>query len=406
MKLLVGCVFTILLGPVAKADVSLEEVIESVWSSSPQIKNQQIQYDLSERDRIRRFIFNEPQFQYSNADDNTSQSFGVQLPLGFPGKAFVLKSLDDAKAHSQKAELNAKKYDLAKMIGQSYIDCASAQEALALQKVTVEDLETVYKSMRASYESGHGTQAERIGAELQYRQAQLDWRTAEDKVRSTCKKMARLMGEGEDFLQNKKFRVPDDIDKKIIDALGTQTSDQERAAASMEVTSATIATSHWSQLPDFNLSVTRNHYLYLPGSPSGKEWTTTYGVGVTIPLLFPFYEMAEAKRTQSQALIDNNNAQMQKIAADSDRQDAANEYHRNKKRLQELRHTDLSLAEALVESTNAAYRSGKLGYAELVLARKTLADLKNQDIQLRASIVMAHMRCLDLCEEKTGESAL
>ena len=38
-----------------------------------------------------------------------------------------------------------------------------------------------------------------------------------------------------------------------------------------------------------------------------------------------------------------------------------------------------------MESTFSAYRSGQLGYAELTLARKTLNDLRAQDIQLRSS---------------------
>src|SRR5262249_17736934 len=83
----------------------------------------------------------------------------------------------------------------------------------------------------------------------------------------------------------------------------------------------------------------------------------------------------------------------------SDKRDGAREYRRTSRRLKELQSRDLSLAQALVESTLSAYRAGKLGFAELVLARKTLADLTVQEIQLRGNKILAHLRCLKACEE-------
>ena len=381
---------------------TLNSVVHQALESSPLIVNQKIQYDLSERDRWRRFIFNEPQLQYTNSDDKSDQSLGVQLPVGIPGKAFALSELDTAKAHSQKNELDAKRYDVARTYSQAYLDCATAQAVEVMQKETTNDLETVYKSMKASYESGHGTQAEKIGSALQARQAANDLQTATDKKNSSCRKLQRLLGETS-ATELPVLSLDDDIDAQTVAELGGRTSDQGRAASGMEVAKATENTAWWSQVPDLNLSVTRNHYVYLPASPSGHEWTTTYGVGITIPLFFPFYEGAEGKRAKAQARIDYTTAELQKVGADADQADAAAEYQRSKKRLVELRKTDLVLAEALLDSTYSAYRSGKLGYAELVLARKTLMDLKNQDIQLRNSIIMAHLRCLQNCEAANGE---
>jgi ribosomal protein L20 len=64
----------------------------------------------------------------------------------------------------------------------------------------------------------------------------------------------------------------------------------------------------------------------------------------------------------------------------------------------EIREKDIPLATALVESTYSAYKAGKLGFAELVLSRKTLSDLRLQDIQLRSAIVQNHLKCLNQCE--------
>lgn len=397
-------VMTLIVCANAKAEetLNLSEVVHQALSSSPQLVNQKIQYDLSERDRWRRFIFNEPQLQYANSDNNVNQSWGIQLPVGLPGKAIALHDIDTAKAKLQKAELEAKRYEVVRLISQAYLDCATNQATENLLKDTYSDLDTVYKSMKASYESGHATQAEKIGSALQARQAASDLQASSDRKITTCRKLLRLLGRDPLHESISSLNLPDDVESELLSELSDTTADQGRAQAAMDLAKATEETAWWSQAPDLNFSVTRNHYLYLPGSPSGEAWTTTYGVGITLPIFFPFYEGAEGKRLKAQSRIDYSSAEIQKVVAETDQIDAAREYQRSKKRLQELRKTDLVLAEALLDSTYSAYRSGRLGYAELVLARKTLLDLKNQDIQLRNSIIIAHLRCLKNCDLETA----
>jgi outer membrane protein TolC len=382
--------------------LELSEVLTHVWQKSPQLDAQETQANLASGDRWRRFIFNEPQFQYSNSDDDTANSYGLSLTTSFPFKFLALSRLDAAKNRAQKAELLAKKYELTKVVTQSYLDCAAANEAYKLQKITSSDLETVFQRLKANYEAGNSTQAEKIGAELQWRQARLDQITAEDKLEVLCRKFSVLIpsiGDGTSAPEWSKISLPDDLDASLIARLGQLTSDQSRAEAAIDTAEANSSIAIWSQLPDFTFTAARNHYVYLPGSPSGKEWTTTYGVSVTLPLFFPFREAVEVRRAKSQAAIDLNTAEIQKVSADSDQMDGTREYRRNKERLRELRTKDLPLGEALVESTYSAYRAGKLGYAELVLSRKTLTDLRNQDIQLRVSIINSHLKCLTRCED-------
>jgi hypothetical protein len=58
------------------------------------------------------------------------------------------------------------------------------------------------------------------------------------------------------------------------------------------------------------------------------------------------------------------------------------------------------MAEALMQSTLSSYKTGQLGFAELVLARKTLSDLRIQEVQMRGSVLLARLRCLDRCAEE------
>ena len=382
----------------ALATTTIEEVIHQAWLFSPQLSAQEVQTSLSSGDRWRRYVPNEPQLQYANSDDHSSESFGVQLSTSFPGKAFALKRLDAAKYQSQSLESSAKKYELAKIVAQAYLDCASSSALVLLQTETSSDLETVYRTLRSLYETGHATQAEKIGAELLSRQAQQDFLAAKDKEEVQCAKFASLLKLNNIELDIAKLELPEDVSASLISEIGPSTSDQARAQAAAAVASATGSTAWWSQAPDLTFGIARNHYPYLPASPSGKIWTNNYSVSITLPLLFPLREQVEVRRSRSQATIDLNVAEAARLLADSDQSDAAREYKRSRARLDELRRRDLALGEALVESTYSAYRSGKLGYAELVLSRKILNDLRTQDILLRLSIVSAHLRCLTECD--------
>jgi len=374
---------------------TLEDAIRQAWKESPQLAGSHALTEAASADRWRRFLPHEPTFSYTKTDDGTAESFGLSLATSFPGKSFALYGLDREKAHAQAAEERARKIDLTRLLVQAFVDCAAAREGLRLQETTSNDLETLFRMLKALYETGHATQAEKIGAELQSRQAALDLLNATDKARVQCAKVkAYLPGEGD-------VALPEDLDPKFVSELGPETADQARTVAAYHVAEASLGTAYWSQMPDLTFSVTRNHYLYLPGSPSGTPNTQSVGVSLTFPILFLADEAQEAKRARGQARVDRDQAHLQKIAADSDQSEARAEYRRSRARLVELKAKDLPLGEALMESTQSAYRSGKLGYSELVLARKTLTDLRNQEIQLRVAIIGAHLRCLDTCDKET-----
>ncbi len=383
--------------------LSLEEVVYQAWENSPQLHAQEDLVSVARMDRVRRFIPNEPTLSYGNADSASENTFGVQLTMGFPGKNIAFNQLDTAKLRAQESERESRKYDLARIFTQGYLDCASATETLDVQKTTSEDLQTIFQSLKTLYEAGHSTQAEKIGAELQARQAGFDLKLAEDRKEVACHKLQALIetNKAQNDSSEYEFKLPDDLDEHLISELNGNTADQSRSKAAMAVAGSTASTAFWGQLPDLTFSFNRNQYVYLPASPNGRTWTNTYGVAVTFPLLFPFYETLEARRTRSQAVIDENAAQIQNVAANADQRDGAREYLRSKARLKELRQKDLAMGEALVDSTYSAYRSGKLGYAELVLSRKTLNDLRLQDVQLRQSIINAHLRCLNHCNSET-----
>ena len=375
---------------------TLTDAIRQSWNASPQIRGQETQASLASGDRWRRFIFNEPQFNLANTDDSTALSYGLSLSVGLPGQAIALSKIDSAKEFQQNSELIGKKQDLAKAIAQTYLDCAGNQALARIQDENIRDLSTIQNSLKFLYESGHSSQSDTIQAELQLRQAASDFLSLQDRAHVACRKMDDIMI-ASGVQEKPELELPDDIDSTLLADLGSSSGDVRRAESAGRLALANLDTAGWSQLPDLTLNAQRNHYLYLPGSPSGKDWANSYAVLVTLPLLFPFHETVEASRIRSQARIDEATASLQLASARADEDDGAREYRRSKARLAELRHKDLSLAEALRESVLSAYRSGKVGFADLVLARKTYSDLKAQEITLRSSVINAHLRCLNQC---------
>jgi outer membrane protein TolC len=378
----------------AAQGLTLDEAIQSSVQDSRYVKAQEMSADIASSDRWRRFLIKEPSFQYLNADDHTQESFGVSIATSFPGKAFAFMEMDRAKARNEKAEISAKRQDLAKLIAGAYLDCASGLALLEIQKIALSDFETMFRSLSAMYESGHASQAERIGTDLQIRQTRSDLRSATDKTDVACKKWHSLVGDDKSMPD----KIPGDLAGETIHLLGDASSDRTRGEAALKMANVADDLRWWSQAPDLTWSVSRNHYDFLPGSPSGKEYTYNYGVSVTIPIFFLFDESVEAKRARAQATFDKHNAEVAVLNAKSDEEDASREFRRDKTRLEELKEKDLALAEALVETTFAAYKTGKLGFAELLLSRKTLSDLRTQEVQLKVAAVQARLKCLTKCE--------
>lgn len=385
----------ILFGTSAQAAFSLQDVTQKYLSQSMQIQSSRELHQISESDRWRRYVPNEPQFQYLNQDSGSSEVFGLALPISFPGKSIALSKLDSARENVQKSELLSRQYEAIRFVVQGYLDCASATASLKIIDESLSDLQTLYTSISIMYENGHSTQAERIGTELQLRQSKADLRIMQDKSQVSCEKLSKITGESLAHFES--LEIPADVPPEILDKLDSKTADQARAHAAVQLAESSLSLATWNQLPDLNLGYSRNHYLKESFSPTGDPWTTTYGISVTVPILFLFHELPEQKRMTAQSNLDKSSAEIQLQQANVDQADAAREYKRSTARLNEIRNRDLALAETLVESTFSAYRSGKLGFAELMSSRKTLADLKNQELQLKISIINAHLRCLNNC---------
>lgn len=369
--------------------LTLDRAISKIIGDSPQIRAQQTQVQLSESDRWRRFIPNEPQLNFVKDNSDRSDTWGLSLAVGFPGKAIALSHLDAAILRKQRRELSAKQHELANLTAQSYTDCAAAQSTISIREKTLSDLEAFLQSLKARRGV---TQTDKLSFELETRQAHQDLLIAHDARDVACRKFFALIGQE----KQEALTLPEDLSPELIRSLAGETAEESRLIATRDIAEATARTAYWQQMPDFNLSYAQKR---MPDATSGsRDNFAVYGVSVTLPLLFPFYESKEAKRAQSQATIDRNAADLQRVQLEADRIEAARAFLRIKNYLKEIRQKNLPLGQALLESSYAAYRAGQVGYAEMVLSRKTLIELRLKEIDLRSQLISARLKCLDACE--------
>ncbi len=391
-----------LAGVVGAQTFTLEQAILSTWDNSSQLKAQKSLGVIYSDDTWRRFIPEEPQVSYTWSDNNAEQSWGLSLDYPIPFKSLAYTQLDSAVAQQQRWEFTAQKYDLAVTIAQAYMNCATDQAMIVFQTQNVQDLETITDAIRIQYTHGHSNQTQKISAELQLTQAQRDLKTAQDQMKTAVELYARLMKVPPGQVTG--FELPDDVPSSIIKELGDRTSGQLRDKASVEVGEANRATGFWSQIPDLDLSVGQNQWLNLPASPSGLQYDYTFSVAITVPILFPFHEVAEAGRAENQGIVSREMAKIQLLQDNSAQEAGALDYVRSKERFKQLHSRDLVLAETMKESAVEAYKRGTLQFSDLMLARQTYASLKTEDIQIRAEIVNAHLAGLRDIEESSEGS--
>jgi outer membrane protein TolC len=381
-----GLLLFILSAPVSAIDMT--EAVHLEWEKSDILKAQENLYTISRTDLWRQYLPSSPQLQISSGDDMSSLSYGVAVNL--PVKTLRTRKLTAAIVNQQRVELDAKKYELAKMVILAYLDCATQHAITVLQEKSIGDLDTLHKSLKKRFEDGYSNLSDVLGSELQLRDAEIALRESKDRYQTAKENLRKLLKIQTPLADD--FVLDDDLKPELVSEIGIDTADHLRAKAGLDVAKASADTAHWQQLPDLNLGASYNTYPHLPASPSGRPSAWSYTFGVTVPFMFN----TEAERTKNQSILDRSGAELQIIQSEIDQKDAAMEYSRSIALLKELREKEIPLVQMLVSTTLSDYITGKVGFAELMQARKSLVDISTREIQTRSSIIMSHLRSLTL----------
>lgn len=377
--------------------LNLNQAINQIWGEAPQLKAIDEQRKIAEKDLWRRFLPNEPSLSYEQDDSDRSRSTGVSLTMGFPGKAFALSKLDHVQLQNLRRDAEVEKITLAHLVTQAYLACASAQKGLLIRQNSLKEVE----KHLANLSSRRGApRIEKLSFELEVRQSRHDLATAQDQLSINCQKLATLLDEKAPLGD---LEMPEDLPTEVIKALGSQTVEEKRLTSSLDLAEVSSQTALWSQMPDFTLSYSEKQFVDNAEDGSRPKYGVL-GVSVSLPIFFPFHESIEAQRIRAANLLEKSRAAIEKLHIKTQKEQAAHDYLRLRNQLQEIRKKDLPLAKAIIESSESAYRSGQIGYAEMVLSRKSMIDLKLREIDLQAAIVEARFSCLESCELKSAGS--
>lgn len=379
------------------AQKGLNEVIEErVQGTKNHVRDLET---VASRERVRAWLPTSPTISYSSNDNYSWKAWSLSTNLPFPFKPLYRDKIETAKINHLKATANLSKQEILRSTVEIYLGCSIPSEMTQLLEESLNDQKLMTSISTSLYASGSVPQADRVASELQLRQIEAQVQMQRDLAIDGCRRWSHWSSE--DAPQEEiTYKVMSDISDETLKKIDL-VSDVKKDVFKRKLEEITISKDKlWSKfIPDLELNVSRNNYFdpVLSGGPPVK-YTYSWSVGITLPFSFPFYDNTEFRRESAELGLEKIQTEIERSASEKNWEQAKKDWKRTKLRLEEIARKDMSLAEAFVESSMASYRSGKIGFADLVLARRTKLDLKIEEINLKAQKLLAKTVCLTECE--------
>lgn len=374
---------------------ALEKVIVSKLSGSSEHVGDLKQ--VADRERVRSWLPDAPTVTYSMGDNQTWKAWTVSTSLPIPVKSLYRDSYTAASGKLMKAEANQSKQEMLREAVETYLECFMPREMITLLGEALRDQNIMTSVSSSLYATGAIPQADRVASELQLRQLEAQVNAQNDLMSTGCARWTRWGGEITD--ENESSLVST-ISNEALRDLDLVIDARKDVVIRKFETVSLDKKNLWSKyIPDLELSYSKNNYfdLYRSGGPPVK-YTDSWSVGIKLPFAFPFYDNSDYKRESAELGIAKMKLEFEKTETLKTWELAKKDWKRTLNRLTEIEGKDLALAEAFVESALASYRQGKVGLAELALARRTKLDLKIEQVNLKAQKLIAKTVCLTECE--------
>ncbi len=369
--------------------------LESAVAFSDQVRAQADRASAYRTERWATFLPNSPTLSLISQDDAGWEQYTLSMNLGLPGRAAVYSRLAGVQARAESTLIESTKLDVLARAAQVYLDCAAAQRTLEIFSENARDLASLSLRIQTLYERGLSTQAENLTLRLQTAQADADLEIQRTKADGLCEQVKTFPGAPAAAIP---ALLPSSLPEEVLASLGSWPSDLIRAKAQLEKAKADVEKVNWSRLPEFNAGIMANRYYVLNASPVNRERTYSLFFGVQIPLFFLFNEGLENQKERATLRIAAEQGLLDYHRARAQLEQSIREHRAVSARLASLRKSDFPIAQALLESSASSYRSGKLGFAEMILARKLRNDLLLEEVRLSVSRVFLQMKCLKWCE--------
>lgn len=382
------------MAPEQAQSIDLDQALRMALDETPSLHVQKQLVDLAKRERITRWLPRNPTFGYAENDDSASQQYSLALSVPFPARMFEAGRVDDVKVENAQREFRSRSQEVMRSMAQAFLSCAADRETQRLTELAEADLNRFSTLISRQYESGLSSQSEKIGIELQLAQTRSDLENVKISAESSCRRWTELSTTTLGHALPLPRDLPSTVSAEILNEVGVDSAEKLRADQTLALAEVTERNAFWSTAPDLSFSVNRNHYRTTQASPVATEWSTSYMVSISLPLFFLWNDRTDIQRTKAVARQEQEGVRIQKVQAEVDQSDACLRWQRGSLRLKELATRDLPMSEAWIESTEAAYRRGRVGFAEMLLARKTNFDLRSQQVQTKVTTVQNLLRSL------------
>lgn len=375
---------------------TLEEVIEEkVNSRATPIQGLNRAYS---RERIAHWLPNSTQLSYSSNDNQSWKAWNLTTNVPFPIKSLYRDEVEAAKADYNKLSAEALKQKVIREIVEVHLDCAIPTEMTILLTGALRDQRIVSAISNSLYATGSVTQSDRVASDLQLRQLESQVRAQEDLAKDACARWFQFAQEHDDTT---KQVVSADISNKLLLNLGLAKDLNKDVLDKKLIGLGFSKEKLWSKhLPDLEVGFMKSTYfdLYKSGGPPTK-YTYGWSVGVTLPFNLPFYDDSAYVKEAAELTLEKLNTEYERSGAERAWEQAKKDWKRNSERLREISSRDLAMADVLVQGSLASYRTGKIDFSTMVLARRTKLDLQIEEIQLKAQRLLAKTVCLTECEQ-------
>ena len=326
---------------------------------------------------------------YSGAN-NAETTFSLSQPLEVGGKRGARVAAGRAALDAARARLVQSKADFAFALADAYAQAEAAERRVALAEEAVTLSDETLRASRALVDAGKEAELRTLQAQAALTGARASLEEARAERTGAFSRLTALVGSttpytslSDSLLTNPKVTSqPGDIDALSTPAVLAAEADREAAARRVRI-------ERTRAVPDVTVSAGVRRF-------SGDD-STALVAGVSLPI--PVFDQNRGNITAAQGELQAAEARLNaaRFDAEADIHTARFQLGAAQSRADAAGQGETSAAEAF-RLTRIAYESGKAPLVELINARRSLAEVRDQTIQaqlarVRAEADLARLQC-------------
>jgi outer membrane protein TolC len=342
----------------------------------------------SQRYRARQSLApNNPVFSYNKNDipgltlgeTGGSNVYQIQWTLGFPGKALSQSAANRHQADALRQQSSAKEIDILVALSNNYVSLTSNDKLYLFLESEKRKAEQLVKLLEKKYAAAQAAQADLLNArvvvanlEHDILENRNDYQLLLTQFRNLLKKPGETRFEPllPETIETPKLTKSYD---ELRDLMLRNRHQLKAADAQLSATNAALTSASLSPLPDFQLTTGLNIYNVPGASPLssvGINRTYSLGIGIVVPIFFPFNELSGIQAATRDRDAAEAAADSQRIQAQADLQSAVTGFHSATRAIENYLNLVLPAAKASYDLTLTTYSLGKADYFILNEARK------------------------------------